>query len=114
MSATCSLSERSPRTQRRASSSQGHSRSRLFLAPRNTTVKHLLSGTEPDSRLSASDWQPSRTHSTSATATGGGEGEKKSSSPFLLGSLEPEAVDLPLPNMITTPAEVTAGCSAQT
>lgn len=71
--ATRSFKVRSPRTQHRATSSVGHSRSRLFLAPLKTTVKHCFSGTDPDIRLSASDWQPSRTHSTSVTATGWGE-----------------------------------------
>lgn len=70
MLATYSFKARSPRTQDCASASEGHTRSRLFLAPLKTTVKHWLSCTDPDRRLSDSDWQPSRTHSTSVTATG--------------------------------------------
>lgn len=70
MLATRSFRKRSPRTQRWASSVEEHSRSRLFLAPLKITVKHWFSWTDPDSRLSASDWQPSRTQSTSVTATG--------------------------------------------
>lgn len=76
MLATYSFKVRSPRTQLWASTSQGHTRSRLFLAPLKTTVKHWFSCTDPDRRLSASDLQPSRTHSTSVTATGR---DKKSS-----------------------------------
>lgn len=75
MLATYSFKARSPRTQDCASASEGHTRSRLFLAPLKTTVKHRLSCPDPDRRLSDSDWQPSRTHSTSVTATGR---EKKS------------------------------------
>lgn len=71
MLVTRSFRKRRPRTQRWASSAVGHFRSRLFLDPVKITVKHWSSGTVSDSRLRASDWQPSRTQSTSVTATGG-------------------------------------------
>ncbi|MEQ2193156.1 hypothetical protein XENOCAPTIV_024887, partial [Xenoophorus captivus] len=69
MQVTRSFKKRRPRTQRCASSAEGHIRSRLFLDPLKITVKHWSSGTVPDSRFRASDWQPSRTQSTSVTAT---------------------------------------------
>lgn len=69
MFSTLSCSLRMPRAQCWASSWLWQRRSRLFLGPLKTTVKHRPSGTEPTICRNVSDWQPSRTHSTSMTET---------------------------------------------
>lgn len=84
MFSTLSCSLRMPRTQCCASSWLWHRRSRLFLGPLKTTVRHLPSGTDPAICRSVSDWQPSRTHSTSKTETAGEGGDRDERSKWLL------------------------------
>ncbi len=66
---TLSCRVRIPRAQCWASSGLWQSRSRLLRGPLKTKVKQRPSGTEPAISRKVSDWQPSRTHSTSMTET---------------------------------------------
>lgn len=70
MFSTCSCSIRMPRAQRWASSWLWQRRSKLFRGPLKTTVKQWPSVTDPAICRKVSEWQPSRTHSTSITETG--------------------------------------------
>ncbi|TNN50593.1 hypothetical protein EYF80_039233 [Liparis tanakae] len=74
MGGTVSITVRMPRAQCCASSWLWHRRSRLLRGPLKTTVKQRCTGAEPSICRNVSDWQPSRTHSTSMMETGGGEG----------------------------------------